>query len=74
MMTFICTGMETGIMSLDRLRLRDRVRRGQPSALILNQVIEHPENQLSVIFVLNTLMQVGAALFFSEWIFQRNWD
>ncbi|MDK3159404.1 CNNM domain-containing protein [Kamptonema cortianum] len=71
--TFLCTGMETGIMSLDRLRLRDRVRRGQPSALILNQVIEHPEKQLSVIFVLNTFMQTGAALFFAEWVFQRTW-
>lgn len=69
LMTFICTGMETGIMSLDRLRLRDRVRRMQLSALILHKIIEHPEKQLSVIFVLNTSMQVGAALFFAEWIY-----
>ncbi|MDZ4742276.1 MAG: CNNM domain-containing protein [Verrucomicrobiota bacterium] len=74
LMTFLCTGMETGIMSLDRLRLRDRVRRKQAAALILNGIIEHPEKQLSVIFMLNTLMQVGAALFFAEWIFQRNME
>ncbi|MDX2225719.1 MAG: CNNM domain-containing protein [Verrucomicrobiae bacterium] len=70
-LVFIFTGMEAGILSLDRVKLRDRVQQRQPSALILDAMIRAPEEQLAVIFATNTLMQVAATVVFIHWVWRH---
>jgi putative hemolysin len=55
MLSFLLSGMEAGVFALSRLRIRQRMRAGQPSARVLHDYLEHPENFLWTILVGNTL-------------------
>jgi CBS domain containing-hemolysin-like protein len=53
--SFLLSGMEAGVFALSRLRIRQRMRAGLPSAKILHDYLENPENFLWTILVGNTL-------------------
>jgi CBS domain containing-hemolysin-like protein len=48
--------MEAGVFALSRLRVRQQMRAGRPSARLLHRFLEHPENFLWTILVGNTLV------------------
>jgi putative hemolysin len=52
--SFVLSGMEAGVFALSRLRVRQLVRAGHPSAKVLHGYLEHPENFLWTILVGNT--------------------
>ena len=54
-LSFLLSGMEAGVFALNRLRVRQLARAGQPSAKLLHGFLEHPENFLWTILVGNTL-------------------
>ena len=54
-LSFILSGMEAGVFALSRLRIRQLMRAGHPSARVLHNYLEHPENFLWTILVGNTL-------------------
>lgn len=65
-LSFWLSGMEAGVMALSRLRIRQQMRAGRPSAKVLHQFLENPENFLWTIVVGNTLVNfVVLAWFFS---------
>jgi CBS domain containing-hemolysin-like protein len=49
------SGMEAGVFALSRLRIRQQMRAGKPSAKVLHHYLEHPEDFLWTILVGNTL-------------------
>jgi magnesium and cobalt exporter, CNNM family len=53
--SFVLSGMEAGVFALSRLRIRQRVRAGQPSAKLLYAYLENPEDFLWTILVGNTV-------------------
>jgi CBS domain containing-hemolysin-like protein len=53
--SFLLSGMEAGVFALSRLRIRQRMRAGLPSAKVLHDYLENPENFLWTILVGNTL-------------------
>src|SRR5580693_1926493 len=53
--SFLLSGMEAGVFSLNRLRIRRMARNEQRSAQILNRFLEKPERFLWTILVGNTL-------------------
>jgi CBS domain containing-hemolysin-like protein len=53
--SFVLSGMEAGVFALSRLRIRQQVRAGRPSAKVLYHYLEHPENFLWTILVGNTV-------------------
>jgi CBS domain containing-hemolysin-like protein len=53
--SFVLSGMETGVFALSRLRIRQQMRAGRPSARVLHEYLEHPENFLWTILVGNTV-------------------
>lgn len=53
--SFLLSGMEAGVFALSRLRIRQQMRVGRPSARVLHGFLENPENFLWTIFVGNTL-------------------
>ena len=55
LVSFVLSGMEAGVFALSRLRVRQLVRAGQPSAKVLHGYLEHPENFLWTILVGNTV-------------------
>jgi CBS domain containing-hemolysin-like protein len=54
-LSFLLSGLEAGVFALNRLRVRHLARAGQPSARLLHDFLEHPENFLWTILVGNTL-------------------
>jgi CBS domain containing-hemolysin-like protein len=53
--SFVLSGMEAGVFALSRLRIRQRMRAGQPSAKVLHNYLENPEDFLWTILVGNTV-------------------
>jgi len=53
--SFVLSGMETGVFALSRLRIRQRMRSGTASARVLHEYLENPENFLWTILVGNTV-------------------
>ena len=52
-------GLETGVVSLNPVRLRVRARRGDVAAAGMLRLLQHPERVLSTFLVGNTLCNVG---------------
>jgi putative hemolysin len=55
-LSFLLSGMESGVFALSRLRVRQQMRAGRPSAKLLHGFLERPENFLWTILVGNTLV------------------
>jgi len=51
----VLSGMEAGVFALSRLRIRQQMRAGKPSAAVLHKYLENPETFLWTILVGNTL-------------------
>ena len=54
-LSFLLSGMEAGVFVLSRLRIRQQMRAGKPSARVLHGFLENPENFLWTILIGNTL-------------------
>ena len=54
-LSFLFSGMESGVMGLDRLRIRQAARSGNKRAVVLNEFLKDPEGFLWTILVGNTL-------------------
>src|SRR5947207_13475872 len=53
--SFVLSGMEAGVFTLSRLRIRQQMRAGRASAKVLHDFLENPENFLWTILVGNTV-------------------
>lgn len=67
----ICSGVETGLYVVNRVRLAVRAGRGDASAVRLETEIERPERLLSTLLILNNAANyagnLGVAMFLSVW-------
>jgi CBS domain containing-hemolysin-like protein len=61
-LSFFFSGIETGLLALNKIRLRDRVRRRDPRAMILQQHLDRPERLLATVLVGNNLVNVTATV------------
>src|ERR1700689_3927316 len=55
-LSFLFSGMETGVLALNRFRIRQRMRTGDGRAAVLHGFLENPENFLWTILVGNTVV------------------
>ncbi|HZM05846.1 MAG TPA: CNNM domain-containing protein [Candidatus Saccharimonadales bacterium] len=55
-LSFLFSGMETGVLALNRFRVRQLVRTGQRRAAVLHRFLRNPENFLWTILVGNTVV------------------
>ncbi|HHY84825.1 MAG TPA: DUF21 domain-containing protein [Verrucomicrobia bacterium] len=53
-LSFLLSGMESGVFALSRIRIRQQMRAGRSSARLLHSYLENPENFLWTIVVGNT--------------------
>jgi CBS domain containing-hemolysin-like protein len=58
--SFLFSGIESGILSINRVRLRHRVREKEAAALVLERLLAHPERILITVLVVTNLMQILA--------------
>jgi len=59
-LSFLLSGMEAGVFALSRLRIRQLMRAGRPSAKVLHGYLEKPEDFLWTILDGNTLANFAA--------------
>lgn len=73
-LSFLFSGMESGVFALNRLRIRQLVRAGDRSATVLHGYLERSENFLWTIFVGNTVVNfvifTFVGLIFHRWLNQ----
>jgi putative hemolysin len=58
--SFVCAGMEAGVLALGRWRIRQQAREGRRRAKVLMGYLDRPENFLWTILVANTLAAFGS--------------
>ena len=58
--SFLCAGMEAGVLALSRWRIQQQAREGRRRAKVLMGYLNQPENFLWSILVANTLANFGA--------------
>ncbi|PHX94750.1 MAG: hypothetical protein CK546_06005 [Pedosphaera sp.] len=72
--SFILSGMEVGVLALNRLRIRNLMRKGGRRARLLHGWLEQPENFLWTILVGNTLANFlggGLVVYALHWQFKE---
>jgi putative hemolysin len=60
LIAFVFSGIEAGILSVNRVRLKHRVKLRDPAALVLNRLLGKPERVLMTVVVVTNLMTVFA--------------
>ncbi|MEA3210839.1 MAG: magnesium and cobalt exporter, family [Chthoniobacter sp.] len=58
LVSFIFSGIEAGLLSMNRVRLRHRVKLRDRAAIVLNRLIAHPERLLVTVLMVTNLMNV----------------
>jgi CBS domain containing-hemolysin-like protein len=60
LVSFVFSGIEAGILSVNRVRLLHRVRAKERAAIVLDRLLAHPERILISVLVVTNLMQILA--------------
>jgi CBS domain containing-hemolysin-like protein len=68
--SFLCAGMEAGVLALGRWRIRQQAREGRRRAKVLMSYLDNPENFLWTILVANTLAAFGSISLIVYQLFQ----
>jgi putative hemolysin len=64
--SFLFSGTEAGILSLNRVRLRHRLKLNDPAALKLQRLVSHPERMLVTVLLVTNLMNICAILLITQ--------
>jgi putative hemolysin len=71
MLSFLFSGMEAGVFTLSRLRIRQQMKLGKHRAKVLYQFLENTENFLWTILIGNILANFIAITLVAAWLYQR---
>jgi putative hemolysin len=59
--SFVFSGIEAGLLSVNRVRLKHRLKHRDPAAIVLNRLLSHPERLLVTVLLVTNLMNIFAA-------------
>ena len=68
--SFFFNGIESGLLSIDPVRLRQNVKRRVPAALQLNRLLKYPERLLATVLLITNIADVVALLLLTSQLFQ----
>ena len=68
--SFFFNGIESGLLSIDPVRLRQNVKRRVPAALQLNRLLTHPERLLATVLLITNAADIVALLFLTSQLFR----
>src|SRR5438552_18693326 len=60
--SFFFNGVESGLLSIDPVRLRQNVKRRVPAALRLNRLLKHPQRLLATVLLVTNAADIIALL------------
>jgi len=70
--SFLFAGIESGILSINRVHLRHKADEGDPAAQTLQAMLQHPERILMTVVIITNLMNIFAITLATQ-IFVRWW-
>ena len=68
--SFFFNGIESGLLSIDPVRLRQNVKRRVPAALQLNRLLKHPERLLATVLLITNAADIVALLLLTRELFR----
>jgi len=68
--SFLFNGIESGLLSIDPVRLRQNVKRRVPAALQLNRLLKHPERLLATVLLVTNAADIIALLLLTSQVFR----
>ena len=68
--SFFFNGIESGLLSIDPVRLRQNVKRRVPAALQLNRLLKHPERLLATVLLVTNAADIVALLVLTSELFR----
>lgn len=68
--SFFFNGIESGLLSIDPVRLRQNVKRRVPAALRLNRLLKRPERLLATVLLVTNAADIIALLLLTRELFQ----
>ena len=68
--SFFFNGIESGLLSIDPVRLRQNVKRRVPAALQLNRLLKHPERLLATVLLVTNAADIVALLLLTSQLFR----
>src|SRR5215831_18563338 len=68
--SFFFNGIESGLLSIDPVRLRQNVKRRVPAALQLNRLLKHPERLLATVLLVTNAADIIALLLLTSQLFR----
>jgi len=66
LVAFVFSGIEAGILSVNRVRLKHRVKLRDPAAVKLNRLLSRPERLLVTVLIVTNLMNIFAITLTSQ--------
>jgi putative hemolysin len=69
--SFFFNGIESGVLSIDPVRLRQNVKRRVPAALQLNRLLKRPERLLATVLLITNAADIVALLLLTSQLFRR---
>lgn len=69
--SFFFNGIESGLLSIDPVRLRQNVKRRVPAALRLNRLLKYPERLLATVLLVTNAADIVALLLLTSQLFRR---
>jgi CBS domain containing-hemolysin-like protein len=64
--SFVFSGIEAGILSLNRVRLRNRLDQGDRAAMKLSSLLARPERLLATVLIVTNLANILAVMFLTQ--------
>ena len=71
LVSFLYAGIEAGLLSLNRARLRSRVHQGDRAAIRLNRLLAHPTRLLATVLLVTNFADVAALVLITNALFRR---
>jgi putative hemolysin len=68
--SFFCNGIESGLLSIDPVRLRQNVKRRVPAALRLNRLLKQPERLLVTVLLFTNAADILGLLLLTRQLFR----
>ena len=68
--SFFFNGIESGLLSIDTVRLRQNVNRRLPAALRLNHLLKQPERLLATVLLITNAADIAALLLLTSQLFR----
>ena len=66
--SFLFSGIEAGLLSLDQVRLRHQVKLQKRSAILLDHLVKEPERLLATILLVTNFADIAGLLLLTRWL------